>query len=135
MEFASSEGRACCGYCGRDLSDRRSRLLSCMDHVIPVSEAARLGIGKDFVSSSDNLALCCASCRALTEDYKVPDEIRPRKLHPDALIELRDRVLAERRALIARRGIRKLSAREARSRDIWRGLAAKALSQTRKKAA
>ena len=131
----SSEGRACCAYCGKNLSDRRSRLMSCVDQVISASEAARLGIDKDFSKSSDNLVLCCTSCRALAEDYRVPDGIRPRKLHPNALIELRDRVFAERRALIARRGIQGLSTREARSRDIWRELAARALSQTRKKAA
>ena len=135
MECASSKGRACCAYCGKNLSDRHSRLLSCVDHVIPVSETVRIGIDKDFAQSSDNLILCCTSCRALAEDYKVPDEIRPRKLYPDALTELRDRVFAERRALIARRRMQELSTLESRSRGIWRDLAAKALSRTRKKAA
>jgi 5-methylcytosine-specific restriction endonuclease McrA len=93
-----------CAYCGIDLVSEFTRwLLTSIDHVVPTSQATRLGISEEFSESMSNLVLCCSGCSGFDNRYELSAE-RPRKRWTfKAFCDLRDRVFLERKMRIVNR--------------------------------
>ncbi len=101
LQFVTGQRR--CAYCGGSLFGEFSCSLPQLDHVVPVADADRLGIPREYSRDMINAVLCCSACRELAQYYSVGDDLRPRKLSVESFVSLRDSVFSERKALAAQR--------------------------------
>jgi hypothetical protein len=73
-----------------------------VDHVVPRSDALRLGIPVDLFEDAVNLVLCCSGCNGFGNRYRsieLPQEVWT----IDAFLALRDRIYSDRSQLISKR--------------------------------
>jgi hypothetical protein len=81
-------------------------LLMSGDHVVPRSEAQRLGIAVTLDEDAINLVLCCAGCNGFGNRYRCEALPQDNWTLQEFLI-LRDRVFTDRFQRIASRRVRK----------------------------
>jgi 5-methylcytosine-specific restriction endonuclease McrA len=100
LKFMRRTGQRKCAYCGVDFtSSYEVWLTMALDHVVPVSVCASLGIPVDWREDISNRVLSCAACNGFRNRYTVPEAVpKPRTL--DEFYDLRDRIFAERKKLI-----------------------------------
>jgi 5-methylcytosine-specific restriction endonuclease McrA len=103
LELARSTGVTNCGYCGVDfVNDYYYWLLLQVDHVVPVSVAATLGIPDTFYQDTINLVLACSGCNSYKNRFvHTADHDGPWSL--ESFVELRDAIFLERSGIIAAR--------------------------------
>ncbi len=106
LDLQKHAGATLCAYCGMSLvDDYHHWLLMCVDHVIPLSQAAELQIPDKYSKDLVNCVLACSGCNTLDNRYRVPEEwtknLRPGEL--DDLLALRDRVFEDRNQRVAER--------------------------------
>jgi hypothetical protein len=86
-----------CAYCGLDMAASFENWLQLsVDHVVPRQMAGR-GFDAELVEDITNLVTCCRACNDFGNRYTVPDGP---PASAEAFYDLRDRVFAERRAMI-----------------------------------
>jgi hypothetical protein len=77
-------------------------LLMSIDHVLPISEARRLGVPQRFVEDAINRVLCCSGCNGFDNRYRSSALAQPTwEFHE--FLDLRDQIFIDRRRLIADR--------------------------------
>ncbi len=104
LDLQIRTGQTRCAYCGLSLVDNYyHRLLLCVDHVVPVSEARRLGIPDELAGGLANQVLCCAGCNGFANRYSEVEEEPRESWTLEGFIELRNRVFARRQVIIAQR--------------------------------
>jgi hypothetical protein len=103
LQFMKQTGQTACAYCGLDFAAAYENWLQmALDHVVPGSVGACLGIPAEWMDDSANKVLACAACNGFKNRYKAPaDATCPATL--DAFFDLRDRIFAERKTLVAAR--------------------------------
>ena len=70
-----SAPRGCVGYwCEWCYFSSPLRTFFQVDHVIPVAQAARHGLGPDYIRSVDNGCVLCSACNASKNRYGFPRE-------------------------------------------------------------
>jgi len=71
-----------------------------MDHVVPVNICKELGVAFEWTHDCANLVLACGACNRFNNRYRPSvDQICPTSL--SEFFDLRDRIFAERKELIA----------------------------------
>ena len=96
-------GQSSCAYCGVDLvGDYHRWLLLGVDHVVPQSEARRLGIPAGFYEDAINLVLACSGCNGYLNRFRCSAE-PANEWSLESFADLRDSVFRERDQLIAAR--------------------------------
>lgn len=98
MQFITGQLR--CAYCDGSLFGQYSCSLPRIDRVVPAADAERLGFPHDYALDITNTVLCCSSCHELAQRYAVPGEMRAFGTSESAFLALRDRLFAERRAMM-----------------------------------
>lgn len=103
LEFMQKTGQTKCAYCGEDfVGSYRTWLTMALDHVVPASACAALGIPAEWQEDVTNKVLACAACNSFRNRYKPPADVRCPKTR-EAFFDLRDRVFAERKKAILQR--------------------------------
>lgn len=101
LAFMRKTGETTCAYCGLDFAASYENWLTmALDHVVPVSVCRALGLSMDWQEDCINKVLACAACNSFHNRYKPVEQSDPPTLL-EAFLELRDRIFAERRTLIA----------------------------------
>ncbi len=91
-----------CAYCGLSLvNDYHHWLLMSVDHVIPKSEAAKLGIPPELAESLANLVLACSGCNGLGNRFAIAEEEAKSTWTTGDFLKLRDETFVKRKAVIA----------------------------------
>lgn len=105
LQLRRTTGETACAFCGLDLFGGYDRWLTLqVDHVVPSSVAAALGIPVDLYQDQFNCVLACAACNAFDNRYRhVVDFPPPAEWTVEAFVALRDTIFAERHARIAKR--------------------------------
>jgi hypothetical protein len=100
LAFMKKTGQTTCAYCGLDLVNKyESWLQLALDHVVPESVCRGYGLPNEWTHDSSNKVLACAACNGFRNRYRQPaDAVCPTTL--DEFFDLRDRIFAERKALI-----------------------------------
>lgn len=102
-------GQTSCAWCGVDLAvDYYRWLLLSVDHVVPSSEARRLGIPLAFSEDYLNLVVACSGCNGFDNQYRsgrIPQETWTL----EEFVSLRDAVFLERLPRITQRRARDLA--------------------------
>lgn len=90
-------GQTACVYCGVSLVEDYPRwLLLSVDHVIPKSECARLGLPGSFCESYSNIVLACLGCNGLDNRYRVIGREPKQTWTEEEFFALRDKVFHEK---------------------------------------
>jgi 5-methylcytosine-specific restriction endonuclease McrA len=96
-------GQTTCAWCGVDLvADFYRWLLLSVDHVVPTSEARRLGIPLEFSEDYVNHVLACAGCNGFDNRYHGTHAPRDTWTLEES-VALRDAIFLERKTRIAER--------------------------------
>ena len=106
LDLQRRTGQTKCAYCGVSLvHDYHQWLLMSVDHVVPVADAAAMGVPMEFRQDAINHVLCCSACNALSTGYELPDGLQKKRQFSrlEDFVELRDEVFADRCSLIAER--------------------------------
>ena len=91
------QGQTSCAYCGVSLTEGyQFWLLLTVDHVIPKSECARLGIPRSFGESYSNIVLACSGCNGLDNRYTIGWQQPGQAWTEEEFFTLRDRVFQEK---------------------------------------
>lgn len=107
-------GQTRCAWCDVDLVANYYRwLLLSVDHVVPTSEAKRLGIPLEFSADSVNHVLACTGCNGFDNRYQ-GTQLPQETWTLEEFIALRDAVFRERLPRIAQRRARDLEFFESR---------------------
>lgn len=103
LRFVRKTGQTKCAYCGVDFAGSYETWLTmALDHVVPTSVCRALGIKDKWADDCINKVLTCSACNSFRNRYSLPDE-PPIGEDLTAFLDLRDRVFAERKALILER--------------------------------
>lgn len=96
-------GQTRCAYCDMDLTKEYEKwLMLVVDHAVPYSVCKANQIPADLSKDYSNMVLACATCNGFCNRYKPSFPITP--VDTDAAFyALRDKILEERRKLIAER--------------------------------
>lgn len=93
-----------CAYCGVSLVDDYYHwLLMCIDHVVPIAEAKKLGVQDDFITDMINLVLCCIGCNGFGNRFDFTTVRQREKWTVKEFVKLRDRVFEQRKIGIGER--------------------------------
>lgn len=96
-------GQTSCAWCGVDLvADYYRWLLLTVDHVVPTSEARRLGVPLAFSEDYLNFVIACAGCNGFDNQYRSTHAVQE-TWTLEAFVALRNAVFLERRPRIAAR--------------------------------
>jgi hypothetical protein len=107
-------GQTSCAWCGVDLvADYYRWLLLSVGHVVPASEAKRLGIPLAFSEDYVNHVLACAGCNSYDNRYR-STHIPREAWTLEEFVALRDAIFLERHPRIAQRRARELEFFESR---------------------
>ena len=100
LDFMKKTGQIFCSYCNLDLVSTYQNWLSMsLDHVVPVSVGKALQISTDWIEDSANKVLSCTACNGFNNRYQFKgDHSSIQSL--DEFFEFRDKIFAERKALI-----------------------------------
>lgn len=113
LDLQKRTGQTHCAYCGTDLmtNNHNNWWLMRVDRVISSAHAAEIGIPAEFACDAINAVLCCSVCYGLRSEYSAIDEPQARwnSQHLNDFIELRDRVIVNRKRLITERRLREMS--------------------------
>lgn len=91
-----------CAYCGLDLvSTYENWLTMALDHVIPDNVCKSMGVSEEWNQDYSNRVLCCTACNTFGNRYKPTSVKIPKTL--EEFYDLRDKIFAERKALILER--------------------------------
>lgn len=103
LKFMQKTGQTKCAYCGADLVGTYEGWLQlALDHVVPESVCKSFELPDEWTHDCSNKVLACAACNGFHNRYRQPlDAACPQTL--DEFFDLRDRIFAERKALIAKR--------------------------------
>ena len=106
-----------CAYCGKDLLESYDAWLDLsVDHIVPVCMLKQWGSEcQSWIGSIANLVPCCRACNEFLNGYRIADKTPPDGV---AFLELRKRVLAEKRELALRRHQQELKAYASRLRQL-----------------
>lgn len=75
LKFQKITGQTHCAYCGISLvDDYHHWLLLCLDHVIPVNQAEKLGIQVELYDDCINKVLCFSGCNGFHNRWRIPDD-------------------------------------------------------------
>ena len=100
LDLQRRTGQTRCAYCGTDLTSNFDRWLAIsVDHVVPRSDAIRLGIPVAMYEDLINLVLACAACNGFGNRYTSKTD-SPTGWTLEGFCELRDRCFAERYELV-----------------------------------
>jgi hypothetical protein len=104
-KFQQRTNQTMCAYCGISLVDTYEHWLQmAIDHVVPKSVCASLGIQPAWMEDCINKVLSCAACNGFKNRFKPhADTSCPATL--DEFCALRDRLFAERKVIVAERHI------------------------------
>ena len=83
------------------MNDYHHWLLMSVDHVIPKSEAAKLGIPPELAESLANLVLACSGCNGLGNRFAIAEEEAKSTWTTGDFLKLRDETFVKRKAVIA----------------------------------
>ena len=102
-EFMEKTGQTKCAYCGADFTaDYETWLTMALDHVIPRSVCESFNLPPKWTEDCSNKVLACSSCSSFKNRYKpAKDVCAPKTLA--GFYARRDKVFAERKAMIAQR--------------------------------
>jgi hypothetical protein len=102
-------GQTSCAWCAVDLiADYYRWLLLSVDHVVPTSEARRLGIPQQFSGDFLNLVIACGGCNGFDNQYRSTRGPKP-AWTLDEFVALRDAIFLERKYRIAERRAREMT--------------------------
>jgi hypothetical protein len=104
LELQQVTGQTRCAYCAICLVDTYEHwLLVSVDHVVPLRQAAALGIPTMFSEDLINLVLCCAGCNRFGNRYAIPMSLAVLRTTWELgdFIGLRDAVFNARASAIA----------------------------------
>jgi hypothetical protein len=113
-DMQSKTGQTCCAYCGADLTDSFDHwLLSSVERVVPVRQAAQMGVPPEYRRDAINTVLVCLVCSGLSGNYYVPESWQKKRKITDIedFLTLRDKVFEDRK--------RRLNERRDREREYY----------------
>jgi 5-methylcytosine-specific restriction endonuclease McrA len=101
LAFMQRTGQTRCAYCDADFAaSYETWLTMALDHVVPASVCDSMAIPENWGEDYSNRVLACAACNGFRNRYSPIDNIAwPTTL--EAFYDLRDRIFAQRRKLIA----------------------------------
>jgi 5-methylcytosine-specific restriction endonuclease McrA len=101
LKLQKLAGLHACAYCGMSLVDTYEHwLMMSVDHVVPTRAGQVVGISDAWLADYANIVLCCSACNGFGNRYKLMPEMTGRPATLDEFFALRDRVFADRKALI-----------------------------------
>ena len=100
LQFMRKTEQTCCAFCGLDFAaSYQNWLQMALDHVVPTRTGTVKCIPAEWLDDSSNKVLACAACNGFRNRYRLSEsEVCPTTL--DGFYDLRDRVFAERKALV-----------------------------------
>ena len=104
-------GQSHCAYCGLNLIEDYDRWLQlCVDHVVSIKAAVRLGIPVNWSQNPINLVLACRACNEFDNQYKVAGEPKS-DWSFEEFLKLRNEVFSDR--------MRRIQERHAREKTVF----------------
>ncbi len=102
LRFQQRTGQTHCAYCGLNLVESYENWLTmALDHVVPDSVCRKWGVPNDWKDDYSNRVLCCTACNTFGNRYTPGIEAHPTTL--EEFYDLRDKIFAERKAMILER--------------------------------
>ncbi len=101
LQLMRITGQTVCACCGGDFaSTYETWLTMALDHVVPTSVCVAMRIPFEWREDASNRVLACGACNGFHNRYLSPVEAS-RPLTLDEFYDLRERIFAKRRELIA----------------------------------